>query len=351
MARAVFLHGIRDVRVDAYTAQPRPDTVAVDVAAIGICGSDLHYYKDGGIGAQVIRSPFVPGHEFAGWLADDLPEKDLPRGSLVAVDPALPCGVCEFCRVGRPNICPNVRFTGAPPYDGAMTERLWVDPEQVFALPPGMTAEQAVMLEPLGVAVHAIRHARPRMLEDVAVLGCGPIGLLVIALTRLHAVGRIIAVDPVGYRAEAARGYGADAVGPDLEAVKDLTGGRGADLVIEATNAPDGFDHAVGAAAIGGRVVLVGIPDGDRYGLAASAARRRELTVQFSRRMGDVYPHAIRLVAENRVDVDRMITHRLGLDEAPQAFDMLARCDDGSVKALVYPDGRSPTHETHNDGR
>ena len=213
MGRAVSLHGVRDVRVEAYSAKPRGETVGLDVAAIGICGSDLHYYKDGGIGSATIKEPFVPGHEFAGWLTEDVPEKGLAKGTLVAVDPALPCGQCEFCRSGRPNICPNVRFTGAPPYDGAMTEKIWVAPEQVFALPPGMTAEQAVMLEPLGVAVHALRHARPRMLEDVAILGCGPIGLLCLALVRLHAVGRIIAIDPVAHRAELARAYGADAVG------------------------------------------------------------------------------------------------------------------------------------------
>ncbi|MCB9958520.1 MAG: alcohol dehydrogenase catalytic domain-containing protein [Rhodospirillaceae bacterium] len=338
MGRAVSLHGVRDVRIAAYSAKPRSETVGLDVAAIGICGSDLHYYKDGGIGSATIKEPFVPGHEFAGWLTEDVPQRGLAKGALVAVDPALPCGQCEFCRAGRPNICPNVRFTGAPPYDGAMTEKIWVSPEQVFALPPGMTAEQAVMLEPLGVAVHALRHARPRLLEDVAILGCGPIGLLCLALVRLHAVGRIIAVDPVAHRAELARTYGADAAGSDLEVVRDITQGRGCDLVIEATNSPAGFEDAVGAAAIAGRVVLVGIPDGDHYGLTASATRRRELTIQFSRRMGDVYPAAIALVADGKVDVDRMISHRLVLDEAPRAFDMLSRCDDGSVKALLYPD-------------
>ena len=339
MATALFLNGVRDVRVGPYDLQPKPDEVAVDVAAVGICGSDLHYYKDGGIGSAVITKPFVPGHEFAGWLVDDLPGLGLRRGDLVAVDPALPCGRCEHCLSGHHNVCPNVRFTGAPPFDGALTERVWVDESQIYGLPEGFTIEQAVMLEPLGVSIHGIRHARPRLLEDVAVIGCGPIGLGMLALARLAGVGRIIAVDPVDYRAELARHYGADVVGGSIEAVLDVTNGRGCDLVLEATNAPQGFDDAVKAAVIGGRIVLVGIPDGDRYGLVASSARRRELTIQFSRRMGDVYPDAIKLVAGGKVDVDAMVSHRLELEEGPRAFEIQTAFQDRAVKSLIYPRG------------
>ena len=339
MATAVFLHGVRDVRVGSYELRPNADEVAVDVAAVGICGSDLHYYKDGGIGSAVITKPFVPGHEFAGWLVADLPGHGLRRGDLVAVDPALPCGRCEHCRSGHANVCPNVRFTGAPPIDGALTDRVWVDESQIYGLPDGFTIEQAVMLEPLGVSIHGIRHARPRLLEDVAVIGCGPIGLGMLALARLAGVGRIIAVDPVDYRADLARHYGADVVSGSVDAVLDVTNGRGCDLVLEATNSPRGFDDAVRAAVIGGRIVLVGIPDGDHYGLAAASARRRELTIQFSRRMGHVYPDAIRLVAEGKVDVDAMVSHRLGLEEGPSAFEIQTEFQDRAVKSLIYPRG------------
>ena len=339
LARAVFLHGVRDVRVGSYDNPTRLGPVGIDVAAVGICGSDLHYYKDGGIGSAVIREPFVPGHEYAGWLTEDLPEKGLTRGTLVAVDPALPCGQCEFCHAGRHNICPNTQFTGAPPIHGALTDRIHVAPQQVFAVPDGMTIEQAVMLEPLGVCVHAIRHAQPRLMEDVAVIGCGPIGLGIIALAKMHGVHRVIAVDPVDYRADLARHYGADAIGQDLTVIKDLTNGRGCDLVIEATNSPDGFEAAVGAAVIGGRIVLVGIPDGDTYQLSAADTRRRELTVQFSRRMGDVYPDAIKLVDQHGIDVEAMISHKLDLEQCPDAYRIQTEYEDGAVKSLIYPQG------------
>ena len=122
MSEAVFLHGVRDVRVGPYSLREgRPGEALIDVAAVGICGSDLHYYKDGGIGGATVGGGFVPGHEFGGALCEDFPELGLKRGALVAVDPNGACGHCEWCREGYGNLCPNVAFIGAPPFDGAMT--------------------------------------------------------------------------------------------------------------------------------------------------------------------------------------------------------------------------------------
>ena len=127
MSHAVFLHAAGDARVAPFNLREGASgETLLDVAAVGLCGSDLHYYKDGGIGSAVIATPFVPGHEFSGWLTEDLPELGLTRGALVAVDPNQACGHCEHCRNGHPNLCPDVVFIGAPPHDGAMTERIWV---------------------------------------------------------------------------------------------------------------------------------------------------------------------------------------------------------------------------------
>jgi L-iditol 2-dehydrogenase len=179
--------------------------------------------------------------------------------------------------------------------------------------------------------------AKPRLLESVAVIGCGPIGLLMIELARLAGVGRIYAVDPVGYRHEMAGELGADRTGPDHRAIAEWTEGRGTDLVLEATNVPTGFQHAAEAARIGGRMVLVGIPEGDSYTLTAGLVRRKGLTVKFSRRMGHVYPRAIELVAERRVDVGRIVTHRFGLAQGARAFELQAVCTDHVLKSLILP--------------
>lgn len=349
MSRALFLHGAFDARVAPYNLREgRPGEVLLDVAAVGLCGSDLHYYKDGGIGSAVISEPFVPGHEFGGWLAEDLPERELPRGALVAVDPNQACERCEPCRAGHPNLCPNVRFIGAPPYDGAMTDRIWVDRDLLVPVPQNFSPLDAVMLEPLGVAIHAVDLARPRLLERVTLLGCGPIGLLILQVLKVAGAGEILAVDPQPHRRELAVRLGADAAAATLAEVLDRTDGAGTPLVVEATNSPDGFRDAVRASAIGGRLVLVGIPDGDLYHLPAAEARRRGLTVRFSRRMGHVYPRAIALVAAGRVDVRSLVTHRFALEEAPDAFRRHAEDEPGLVKSLIVARDVGPGAEPHS---
>jgi L-iditol 2-dehydrogenase len=337
MSKALYLHGPADARVAPFNLrEARAGEVLLDVAAVGLCGSDLHYYKDGGIGSTLIREPFVPGHEFGGYLCEALPEMGLARGSLVAVDPNKACGHCEWCHAGHMNLCPNVEFIGAPPFNGAMTQRIWVQKSQIVPLPDAFDPVVSVMLEPLGVAIHAVDLAKPRLLERVAVLGSGPIGLLIMQVLKVAGAGEILAVDPLPHRRQMALKSGADKALLSTEEVVAASAG-GCTLVVEATNSPSGFRDAVAAARIGGRVVLVGIPDGDTYTLPASDARRRGLKIKFARRMGEVYPRAIALVASGKVDVTTMVTHRVGLEETPNVFKALANNEPGYVKALIYP--------------
>lgn len=337
--QAAFIHGSRDLRLGHHEVRPpgaRETTVTV--AAVGICGSDLHYYKDGGIGTATIHRPFVPGHEFSAFLEQDIEPLGLLRGQLVAVDPATPCGHCEWCHRGHHNLCPEVVFIGAPPFDGALTSRLTVPLSGIVPIPDGMTAAQGAMLEPLGVCVHAIDLAKPKLLERVAVLGCGGIGLGIVQLLKRAGVGEIHAVEPQAHRGTLALRFGASSAGADLQAMRDATGGRGCELVIEATNSPRGLADAVLAARIGGRAVIVGIPDGDAYaGVLASEARRRGLDLRFSRRMGNVYPRAIELVQRKLVDVDAIVSHTVELEGVPDAFAAQADEATGLVKTIVRP--------------
>lgn len=337
MNYAAFIHGVRDIRVEPFEPPAgKEDTVNVDVASVGICGSDLHYYKDGGIGSAVIETPFVPGHEFSGRLQCDVESSGLERGQLVAVDPALPCHKCEWCLRGHHNLCPHVIFLGAPPNNGALTSSISVPRQSVIAIPDTMTADEAAMLEPLGVCIHAIDLAKPRLLESVAVLGCGPIGLGILQLLKLGTCGPIYAIDPLPHRSKAATMHGATAVGDTTDAILDATNGLGCDLVIEATNSPDAFVDAVQASKIGARVVLVGIPDGNEYApLSAAEARRRALNIKFSRRMGTVYPRAIELVESKQVDVESLISHHFNLEGTPDAFAMQDAQENTLIKSII----------------
>jgi L-iditol 2-dehydrogenase len=232
-----------------------------------------------------------------------------------------------------------------------MTQRIWVPRSQVVPLPKGFDALTAVMLEPLGVAIHAVDLAKPKLLERVALLGAGPIGLLILQVLHAAGAGDVLVVDPLPHRQDAARALGAAQVGSSVKEMAGWTAGEGCTLVIEATNSPDGFREAVRAARIGGRVVLVGIPDGDTYTMPAAEARRRALKIKFARRMGEVYPRAIALVASGKVDVASMVTHRIDLEETPGALKALAENAPGYIKALIYPNGKNRPELQNDNGR
>jgi len=337
---AAFIRGIREVAVgELIPPRPAEDELLIEVEAVGICGSDLHYYLEGAIGQQVVEGlGFVPGHEFAGRIADEGAERfGLEPGILVAVDPATPCGRCEWCHRGHVNLCPFVRFTGAPPHQGAMAGLVTARPQALFAVPEGFDATDAALLEPLGVAIHAVDLARPKLLESCAVIGCGAIGLLTLQVAAVAGVGETIAVEPLPERRAAAVELGADRAVASVAELLEATHGRGVDLVLEATDARHGFQLAAEAARIGGRIVLIGIPEGDGYALQASLARRKGLSVKFSRRMGHVYPRAIELVRRGLVDVRRIATHHFPLAQASEAFARQAARADGIIKGILHP--------------
>lgn len=331
--RAARLHGERDLRVEnVATPEPGPGETLLKVQAVGVCGSDLHHYLEGAIGSTVSPEPFILGHEFA---AEVVSGGDLPPGTLVAVDPARPCRTCEWCLRGHPNLCPHVEFAGVPPYPGALAEYVTAHPEELIELPAAFDAVDAAMLEPLGVAIHALDLARLKPMDSVGIVGAGPIGLLTLQVARLCGADRIVAIEPVVYRRQAALDLGADAAFATVDEARVWTEERGVDVVLEATDSPLGPQHAAELARIGGKLVLVGIPEGDAFTLNASLVRRKGLTIKMSRRMGDVYPRAIRMTQTGRIDTRRLVTHRFGLEDTVTAFDLQAERADGVIKCVV----------------
>lgn len=339
--KAAIVYGARDVRIGT---RPLPSVSAnrllLRVRAVGICGSDLHYYLEGGIGSAKVNEPLVIGHEFAAEVVDERArEFGFEPGQLVAVDPAEPCGLCEWCLDGYPNLCPDVRFAGAPPFEGALAEYVTAKPDALFAVPEAFDPATTALLEPLGVAIHALELARLRPLESVAVLGAGPIGLLLLQVAKRAGAGKVFVIDPLRYRTRLAEQLGADAVADQPEAVDQLTSGRGVDVVLEATNSPRGPEDAAHIVRIGGRAVLVGIPEGDRFTMTASVARRKGLSIKMSRRMGHVYPKAIQLVEEGSVQLLPLVTHRFPLAGTPEAFALHADYRDGVIKSVIEMPG------------
>jgi L-iditol 2-dehydrogenase len=307
-------------------------------------------YETGRIGTTVHDAPFVPGHEFMGMVlgtgaeARDGMGRTLVPGTRVAVDPQVPCLRCEWCEAGHPNLCPNHRFMGVFPTDGALCERMVVPARNCFPIPDGVSDGGGATLETLGVALHAMDLARVKVGWSCAVLGCGPVGLLIVRLAHLAGVNPLIAVDPVACRAEQARSWGATHVlRATAEEVVPLvvhaTGGRGCDIVLEAAWAGPAVQAAAEMATPGGRIVLVGIPPDDRLEMTHSTARRKGLTILLSRRMKHVYPRAIPLASgpHARVDLDALISHDFALEQTAAAFELHSARTDGVLKAVVHP--------------
>jgi L-iditol 2-dehydrogenase len=342
MMRASRLHGIRDIRVeDLPRPTPGPGEVLLKVAAVGTCGSDVHYYVEGGIGDQVVTAPIVMGHEFSAWVADlGQGVTGLEIGQLVAVEPAIPCGECESCQHGHPNLCPDVVFCGTPPVDGVFAEYTVKPAENCFPLPAGLSPADGAMLEPLGIAIHTVDLAHLRPGYTVAVLGAGPIGLLTAAIARAAGATKVYMTEPLAYRRAFALRYAADAaLDPEttdvVAEILGLTDGRGVDVAFEAAGAAETPDQAARVTRPGGKVVVVGIPSDDTMTFTAGVTRRKGLTIKLVRRMKHTYPRAIALVEKGLVDVESLATHEFPLERIGEAFEMVANYDDGVLRAII----------------
>lgn len=335
--KALRLHGVQDLRLhDEPVPDPKAGEVLVQVKAVGICGSDLHWFAEEGIGDARLEKPLVLGHEFAGVIASG-PH----RGVRVAVDPCITCGKCEYCLQGNPNLCVAHTFAGHGLTDGGLRQFLAWPEEFLFPIPDRLSDEDGAMLEPLGVAIHTIDLGHLRTGMIVGIMGCGPIGLLAIQLARLSGAVQVVATDKLPHRLEAARRMGADLVlqaepnGQESAAILAATKGRGVDVAFEIAGENEAVDTAVAIAKPGGCVVLAGIPAEDRTCFTASVARRKGLTLRLVRRMKLTYPRAISLVEKGLVDVRSIVTTCLPLEESQQAFTMAN--DRQGLKIVLNP--------------
>jgi L-iditol 2-dehydrogenase len=337
--KVLRLHARSDLRLhDEPDPIPGAGEKKLQVKAVGICGSDLHWFTEGGIGDAQLGYPLVLGHEFAAITED---------GERVAVDPAIPCRQCELCQRGHPNLCKRVILAGHGTQDGALRERMvWPD-QNLIPIPDSLTYADGAMLEPLGVAIHAVDLAHIKAGMTVGVFGCGAIGLLIVQLAKLCGATTILATDKLTHRVDAAKALGATkailaqgrsevqevlaATGRDGN--QPYTGWRGVDVAFEVAGEQDAVETALATVLPGGKVVLVGIPPDDRTSFPASVARRKGLTIKLVRRMKHTYPRALDLVSSGLVDVRSLVTHRFPLEKATEAFTVAQR--RAGIKVII----------------
>jgi len=328
---------------DIEEPQLSADGVLVRVKACGICGSDIHGY-DGSSGRRI--PPLVMGHEAAGVVAAvGSSVAGIAEGDRVTFDSMVSCGKCFYCRRGQTNLCDDRRVLGVSCGEyrrhGAFAEFVVVPQHIVYQLPEQLSFQHAAMVEPVSVAVHATNLAPLQLGDTAVVVGTGMIGLLVVQTLKAAGCSRVLAVDLARDRLELACRLGADAgLHPDdgdvVEAIRSQTGGRGADVAIEAVGAAAPIRTAIEAVRKGGSVVLVGNL-APQIELPLQAVVTREVTLYGSCASSNDYPKCIELLAQGRIDVDPLISALAPLEEGPRWFDRLYAGESGLMKVMLEP--------------
>lgn len=340
---AVQLTGLRQMALRTVPDPElrRPDDVLLRIRAVGVCGSDVHYYTTGRIGSQVVAYPFAVGHEASGVVEAVGPAvRRVKPGDRVAIDPPVSCHTCDQCRGGRHHTCRTLKYLGCPgQLEGCLGELLVMPEECCFPVPESMTFAAAALIEPLSIGVYAVRQSIPMQGARVGILGMGPIGCSVMLPALAAGAGAVYVTDRIDSRCELARAHGASWAGnPDREDIVAEVSRREPlllDVVFECCGQQSALDQAVALLKPGGKLMIIGIPEFDRYSFDVETARRRELCFQNVRRQNGCVQAALDLVTSGKVRPGFMVTHTFPLARAQEAFDLVAAYGDGVLKAIV----------------
>lgn len=339
----MMLTGIREMKMmnvpDPLIA--RPDEVKIKMVALGICGSDIHYYTQGRIGSQEVKFPFTVGHEGAGIVAETgTGVKTVKPGDMVAIEPSLPCGQCDQCLSGRSHTCRRIRFLGCPGQaEGALSEYIVMPEENCLPLPGNLNADHGSISEPLAIGIYSVKKSGGVKGLKVGILGFGPIGMSVMLAARADGAEKIYVTDKISERLAIAVKEKADYTGNPL--TENIVGKirdhepLGLDVVFECCGQQEALDQSVDLLKPGGKIIIAGIPEFANWSLNVENTRRRELMIQFIRRQVACTGIAIEMMHSGRIDVSNMVTHRFPFSQTKEAFDLVASYGDGVMKAMI----------------
>ena len=321
--------------------QVKDDEVLVKLEYVGICGSDLHYYETGAIGDYVVEPPFVLGHEPGGTVVEvGKNVTHLKAGDRVALEPGKTCGHCEFCKTGRYNLCPDVVFFATPPVDGVFQEYVAHEADLCFKLPDNVSTLEGALIEPLAVGFHAAIQGDAHLGQKAVVMGAGCIGLVSMMALKARGVSEVYVVDIMEKRLQKALELGADGVinGAEEnveEKIRQITDGRGVDLVIETAGTEVTTRQAISIAKKGSNIVLVGYSKSGEMTLPMSLVLDKELTFKTVFRYRHIYPMAIEAVAQGKVNLKGIVTDIFDLDDVQKAMDYSVNNKTDIVKAVI----------------
>lgn len=320
---------------------PKDNEVLVKLEFVGVCGSDLHFYEMGCIGDIKVEPPFVLGHEPGGVVVEVGKDvTNLKVGDRVALEPGKTCGHCEFCKSGRYNLCPDVEFFATPPYDGVFQEYAAHEAELCFKLPDNVSTMEGALIEPLAVGFHAARQGDAHAGQTAVVLGSGCIGLVSMMALKALGVSKVYVSDVMQKRLDKAMELGATGVihaGQEdtVKRVLELTGGKGADVIIETAGTEITSQQAVFMAKKGANIVLVGYGKTGYINMPISLALDKELTFKTVFRYRNIYPMAIEAVAEGKINLNGIVTNIFDFDDIQNAMDLSVKDKANIVKSVI----------------
>ncbi|MHB8189628.1 MAG: NAD(P)-dependent alcohol dehydrogenase [Ferrimicrobium sp.] len=314
---------------------PGADEYLVKISTVGVCGSDIHYFEHGRIGRFVVEFPLVLGHEAAGVIVEAGPGADQDRvGRRVAIEPGVPCGRCRQCRLGRYNLCADVRFLATPPIDGAFADYIVHNGDFLYDVPDDLSDDQAALCEPLSVGIWANRRAGVTFADRVLVTGCGPIGLMVAQVSR-ECGANVVLSDVLSSRLDVARDLGFKNLHSPASSLIDESGII-ADVLMECTGLADVVSRAIRTLAPAGRAVLVGMAPEEEQALPVAAIQAKEIVLTGVFRYANTYPLAIELFQRGKIQIGTMVGARYSLDDTAAAL-RASREDPSCIKPMVVP--------------
>ncbi|RLD71880.1 MAG: hypothetical protein DRJ29_16325 [Bacteroidetes bacterium] len=341
--KAMMLTGIRQMEMKEVStpALLNDRDVRIKMKTLGVCGSDIHYYVSGKIGSQVVQYPFTVGHEGAGEVEAVGKEVSMVKpGDRIAIEPAMPCWECDQCQTGRPHTCRNLRFLGCPGQaEGSLSEYIVMPETSCFKIPDKMSYDEAAISEPLAIGLYAVKQSIPMNGARVGILGFGPIGMSVMLPALAMGAKEVYVTDKIDERLRIAEKSGASlTANPDREdVVKKITGEvpELLDVVFECCGQQDAIDNAVDLLKPGGKLMVIGIPEFERWSFPVDISRRKELSIQNVRRQNEAVQPALDMMASGEISVSAMATHRFSFERSKEAFDLVAAYGDGVMKAMI----------------
>ena len=341
--KSIMLTGIRQMKmVDVPMPEIKNENdVLIKMKTLGVCGSDVHYYKHGRIGSQIVNFPFPVGHEGAGEvIAVGTAVKSIKPGQRIAIEPAMPCGVCDQCLAGRQHTCRKLKFLGCPGQaDGCLSEYIVMPENSCIPISDSISYDEAAISEPLSIGVYAVKQSIPIKNKKVGILGFGPIGMCVMLAAKAQGAAEVYVSDKIQERLQIAHLTGANWTGnPDkTDIISDIIKKEALllDVVFECCGKQEAIDQAIDLLKPGGRLMIVGIPEFDRWSFAVDKLRHKEITITNVRRQLNCVEHALELMETKKVDVSRMPSHRFDFKDTHLAFELVSEYKDGVMKAMI----------------